>query len=163
MGSSPVALVLLKHGANPNVADRRTGTTPLHDAARTGFLDTVRLLVQHRADPQARDNKNCRPIDLAIEKDHSDVVDFLRSLENPVWHYYFLLLALSGDCLKRGLERPWLHMSITHWLFYCKCFAIYLSVFCLGIIILFLTKSGLLIGIRSLVRPVALKISTILL
>lgn len=84
MGSTPVALLLLKHGANPNVAEGGTGTTPLHDAARTGFLDTVRLLVEHGADPQARDSRNRRPVDLATENDHGDVEDFLRSLENTV-------------------------------------------------------------------------------
>ncbi|XP_070777815.1 cyclin-dependent kinase 4 inhibitor B [Enoplosus armatus] len=80
MGSTPVAQVLLKHGADPNVADRSTGTTPLHDAARTGFLDTVKLLVVFKADPQARDNTNCRPIDLARDSGHADVVTFLECL-----------------------------------------------------------------------------------
>ncbi|XP_030289212.1 cyclin-dependent kinase 4 inhibitor B [Sparus aurata] len=77
MGSTPVAKVLLNHGADPNVADSSTGTTPLHDAARTGYLDTVRLLVEYQADPQARDNANCRPVDLAAEHGHADVVAFL--------------------------------------------------------------------------------------
>uniref|UniRef100_A0A667XRQ4 Cyclin-dependent kinase inhibitor 2A/B (p15, inhibits CDK4) n=1 Tax=Myripristis murdjan TaxID=586833 RepID=A0A667XRQ4_9TELE len=80
MGSTPVAQLLLRRGADPNVADRCTGATPLHDAARTGFVDTVRLLVQHNGDPQARDNKNCRPVDLAREQGHKDVVAFLESL-----------------------------------------------------------------------------------
>ncbi|XP_044045048.1 cyclin-dependent kinase 4 inhibitor B [Siniperca chuatsi] len=80
MGSTPVAQVLLRRGADPNVKDRSTGTTPLHDAARTGFLDTARLLVQYKADPQARDNANRRPIDLARDNGHTDVVAFLESL-----------------------------------------------------------------------------------
>ncbi|XP_041822794.1 cyclin-dependent kinase 4 inhibitor B isoform X2 [Chelmon rostratus] len=80
MGSTPVAQVLLKHGADPNVADRSTGTTPLHDAARTGFLDTVRLLVAFLADPQARDNRDCRPVDVARASGHTGVVAFLESL-----------------------------------------------------------------------------------
>lgn len=80
MGSLPVAKVLLKHGADPNMADRSTGATPLHDAARTGFMDTARLLVEHGADPQARDNTDCRPIDLARANDRKDVVTFLESL-----------------------------------------------------------------------------------
>ncbi|XP_059213534.1 cyclin-dependent kinase 4 inhibitor B [Centropristis striata] len=80
MGSTSVAQVLLNHGADPNLADRITGTTPLHDAARTGFLDTVRLLVHSEADPHARDNKNNLPIDLAKENGHKKVVDFLQSL-----------------------------------------------------------------------------------
>ncbi|XP_056228245.1 cyclin-dependent kinase 4 inhibitor D [Seriola aureovittata] len=80
MGSTPVAKVLLKYGADPNVADTSTGTTPLHDAARTGFVDTVRLLVEYQAEPQATDNTNCRPIDLARANGHEDVVAFLESL-----------------------------------------------------------------------------------
>ncbi|KAM8880055.1 cyclin-dependent kinase 4 inhibitor B [Spinachia spinachia] len=82
MGSTPVAQVLLRHGADPNMRDRSTGATPLHDAARTGFLDTVRLLVQFRADPRARDHRTCEPVDLARENNHVDVVDFLQSLSN---------------------------------------------------------------------------------
>ncbi|XP_034389970.1 cyclin-dependent kinase inhibitor 2A [Cyclopterus lumpus] len=80
MGSTPVARVLLNHGAAPNVRDRSTGTTPLHDAARAGFVDTVRLLVKCGADPQARDNTNYQPIDLARENGHVDVVVFLQCL-----------------------------------------------------------------------------------
>nr|ACO08478.1 Cyclin-dependent kinase 4 inhibitor B [Oncorhynchus mykiss] len=80
MGSSPVAQLLLMQGADPNIADRHTGTTPLHDAARMGFLDTVEILVQFLADPNSRDNRNCRPIDLAIESGYSNVVAFLKAL-----------------------------------------------------------------------------------
>ncbi|XP_047435062.1 cyclin-dependent kinase inhibitor 2A [Mugil cephalus] len=80
MGSTSVAEALLSRGADPNVKDRSTGTTPLHDAARTGFVDTVRLLVESGADPQARDNKNCLPVDLARQNGHADVVAFLENL-----------------------------------------------------------------------------------
>lgn len=77
MGSLPVAQLLLKFGADPNVRDRSTGATPLHDAARTGFTDTARLLIQFQANPNARDNKNCRPIDVA---GNIEVRDFLDTL-----------------------------------------------------------------------------------
>ncbi|XP_008285344.1 cyclin-dependent kinase 4 inhibitor B [Stegastes partitus] len=80
MGSSPVAQVLLEHGADPNVADGTTGSTPLHDASRTGFVDTVRLLVKFMADPQARDKAGRLPIDLAAQNGHTDVVAFLETL-----------------------------------------------------------------------------------
>lgn len=82
MGSTPVARLLLTHGADPNQADSSTGHTPLHDAARTGFLDTVQLLVEFGANPQAVDKANCRPVDLAVKYEHTGVVDFLNSLEN---------------------------------------------------------------------------------
>ncbi|KAG8014739.1 Cyclin-dependent kinase 4 inhibitor B [Nibea albiflora] len=80
MGSWQVAQLLLKHGADPTLADRSTGATPLHDAARTGFLETVRLLVEYMADPQARDKSNCRPVDLARANGHTEVVAYLESL-----------------------------------------------------------------------------------
>ncbi|KAK5865574.1 hypothetical protein PBY51_019837 [Eleginops maclovinus] len=82
MGSSPIAQLLLRHGADPAVRDRSTGSSPLHDAARTGFVDTVRLLVQNRADPQALDNNNNQPIDLAWQHGHTEVVDYLQSLKH---------------------------------------------------------------------------------
>lgn len=80
MGSTRVAQILLDHGADPNVADGPTGATPLHDAARSGFLDTVRLLVRFTADPNARDQADRRPVDLARDECHTDVVAFLESL-----------------------------------------------------------------------------------
>lgn len=80
MGSTPVAQILLDHGADPSVADGSTGARPLHDAARSGFLDTVRLLVLFGADPDARDQSDCRPVDLAQDEGHTDVVAFLESL-----------------------------------------------------------------------------------
>ncbi|XP_072246486.1 cyclin-dependent kinase 4 inhibitor B-like [Leuresthes tenuis] len=80
MGSTAVAQALLEHGADPNVADGKTGATPLHDAARAGFLDTVRLLVIFQANPQVRDLAMCLPADLARQNGHEDVVAFLESL-----------------------------------------------------------------------------------
>ncbi|KAJ8000775.1 hypothetical protein DPEC_G00183830 [Dallia pectoralis] len=80
MGSTSVAQLLLLAGANPNVADRRVGATPLHDAARTGFLDTVKILVEFNANPNTVDNKSCRPIDLARESGHQNVVEFLQTV-----------------------------------------------------------------------------------
>ncbi|XP_048826031.1 cyclin-dependent kinase 4 inhibitor B-like [Brienomyrus brachyistius] len=77
MGNTAVARLLLQHGANPGVRDRDTGGTPLHDAAREGFLDTVKVLVAHGAEVHARDNRDQRPIDLAMENGYRDVVDFL--------------------------------------------------------------------------------------
>ncbi|CAG11498.1 unnamed protein product, partial [Tetraodon nigroviridis] len=80
MGSTSVAQVLLDHAADPNVADRSTGARPLHDAARSGFLDTVRLLVLFGANPDTRDQWDRRPVDLARDEGHTDVVAFMESL-----------------------------------------------------------------------------------
>ncbi|KAK9980960.1 hypothetical protein ABG768_000538 [Culter alburnus] len=77
MGNTPLAHLLLKYGADANLPDPGTGSTPLHDAARTGFLDTVQLLIRFNADPNATDNNNLRPVDVARQTDHVDVVEFL--------------------------------------------------------------------------------------
>ncbi len=64
---------LLHHGASAN--DRRTGdpegtsgvralnATALHYAARAGFLQTIELLIEHGADPDARDSHGRTPLD----------------------------------------------------------------------------------------------------
>ncbi len=77
MGNTPLAHLLLEYGADPNVPDPGTGSTPLHDAARTGFMDTVRLLIRFNADPNATDHSNSRPVDVARQTGHMDVVEFL--------------------------------------------------------------------------------------
>ncbi|XP_028833291.1 cyclin-dependent kinase 4 inhibitor B [Denticeps clupeoides] len=77
-GSAAVALLLLQHGGDPNLPDRSTGDTPLHDAARGGFLDTVRALVEFHADPRITDNRGRRPLDVAERAGHDEVAAFLR-------------------------------------------------------------------------------------
>ncbi|XP_051561059.1 cyclin-dependent kinase 4 inhibitor B [Myxocyprinus asiaticus] len=77
MGNTRLANMLLEYGADPNVPDPGTGSTPLHDAARTGFMDTVRLLIRFNADPNATDHRNFRPVDVAQQTGHVDVVEFL--------------------------------------------------------------------------------------
>ncbi|KAL7620311.1 hypothetical protein AAE478_009305 [Parahypoxylon ruwenzoriense] len=59
-GESPgkrayIVRILLENGADPSIADQ-SGSTPLHDACRFGFLAVVRLLV---ADPRVDVNAAC--------------------------------------------------------------------------------------------------------
>ncbi|KAM9642100.1 cyclin-dependent kinase 4 inhibitor B [Trichechus inunguis] len=79
MGSTPVAELLLLHGAEPNCADPVTLTRPVHDAAREGFLDM--LMVLHRAGARldVRDAWGRLPVDLAEERGHRDVARYLRA------------------------------------------------------------------------------------
>lgn len=83
-GSPTIALELLKQGASPNVQDD-SGTSPIHDAARTGFLDTLKVLVEHGADVNAPDGTGALPIHLAVREGHSAVVSFLAS-ESDLHH-----------------------------------------------------------------------------
>lgn len=76
MGNSIVATLLLENGADPNIPDRR-GVTPAHDAARTGFLDTLRVLVEFGASVNTPDQSGALPIHAAVREGFCDVVEFL--------------------------------------------------------------------------------------
>ncbi|CAL8332876.1 unnamed protein product [Merluccius merluccius] len=76
MGNTMVASLLLEHGADPNAQDRH-GIAPAHDAARTGFLETLQVLVEHGASVNAPDLSGALPIHIAIREGHRDVVRFL--------------------------------------------------------------------------------------
>ncbi|KFO28756.1 cyclin-dependent kinase 4 inhibitor D [Fukomys damarensis] len=75
-GSLAIAQELLKQGASPNIQDA-SGTSPVHDAARTGFLDTLKVLVEYGADVNAPDGSGALPIHLAVREGHTSVVSFL--------------------------------------------------------------------------------------
>ncbi|XP_037023891.2 cyclin-dependent kinase inhibitor 2A isoform X3 [Artibeus jamaicensis] len=79
MGSTRVAKLLLLHGADPNCADPATLATPVHDAAREGFLDTLVALHRAGARLDVRDAWGRLPVDLAEERGHQDVARYLRA------------------------------------------------------------------------------------
>ncbi|XP_016364954.1 cyclin-dependent kinase 4 inhibitor D [Sinocyclocheilus rhinocerous] len=81
MGCTSVACVLLDHGADPNIQDR-CGVTPAHDAARTGFLDTLRVLVDHGASVNVPDHSGALPLHIAIREGHGDVGEYLAPLSD---------------------------------------------------------------------------------
>ncbi|XP_055519879.1 ankyrin-3-like [Leucoraja erinacea] len=76
MGCSFVAEELLKNGADPNIQDKN-GFTPAHDVARTGFLDTMMVLVEYGANMDIKDASGCLPIHLAAQEGHLGLVQFL--------------------------------------------------------------------------------------
>ncbi|KAF7665089.1 hypothetical protein LDENG_00154700 [Lucifuga dentata] len=81
MGHCVIASLLLEKGANPNVQDHH-GVAPVHDAARTGFLDTVEVLVEYGASVNMPDKSGALPIHIAISEGHWDVVQFLAPLSD---------------------------------------------------------------------------------
>jgi ankyrin repeat protein len=54
---------LLRHGASVGDRRARSGGTALHHAARAGFLQTITVLLEHGADPGARDDEGATPLD----------------------------------------------------------------------------------------------------
>jgi ankyrin repeat protein len=54
-------------------------TTPLHEAARSGDPETIQLLLDAGADPARRNGGGKRPLDVAIERGHAEVVGLLQS------------------------------------------------------------------------------------
>lgn len=75
-GHYEVTELLVKHGANVNVADLWK-FTPLHEAAAKGKYEIVKLLIKHGADPTKKNRDGSTPLDL-VREDDQDVADLLR-------------------------------------------------------------------------------------
>src|SRR5215467_3108124 len=68
---------LLNAGGDPNFRDH-LGATPLHDAAWNGYKEIAELLLDHRADVNARHiEAGSTPLHYAIIKDHAGIVAVL--------------------------------------------------------------------------------------
>ncbi|KAG7513254.1 cyclin-dependent kinase 4 inhibitor C [Solea senegalensis] len=79
-----VIQALLEAGANPDVRDPVCGLTVTHDAARDGWIDAVRLLIDHKADPNMVDDRGNLPLHLAASRGHLRVVQLLMGhTQNP--------------------------------------------------------------------------------
>jgi ankyrin repeat protein len=78
------ALLLIERGADVALARggsgwKRAGWTPLHYAAGMGFSTLVQPLLDRGADPSRADEEGKTPLDVAIDANHSSIVDVLRS------------------------------------------------------------------------------------
>lgn len=67
-GSSEVVSFLLKQGANPNVTENYYGKTPLHQAARLGKHEMVKLLIDAGANLEARNKEDATPLCAAASR-----------------------------------------------------------------------------------------------
>jgi ankyrin repeat protein len=73
----PMMEALLKAGANPN-AGYGSGETPLMTAARTGKVDSVKLLVEHGAEVNAAEEfRGQTPLMFAAAENHAEVAKLL--------------------------------------------------------------------------------------
>src|ERR1700733_1759841 len=70
--------ILLRSGANPNLADA-SGVTPLMIAARCEGSDLVRLLLQFGADPNVEDKSHRTALTNALQSSRRENADLLRA------------------------------------------------------------------------------------
>ncbi|KAM9358353.1 cyclin-dependent kinase 4 inhibitor C [Symphorus nematophorus] len=77
LGNPALVEALLVAGAHPNVLDPVLKLTVTHDAARDGFVDSVRVLVDNGADVNLVDEKGNLPLHLAAMEGHLEVIRLL--------------------------------------------------------------------------------------
>lgn len=75
-----IAKLLLTVGANPNAATRQSNFTPLYQAVLNSDTQMVQLLLEHKALPNIPSSSKRLPIDVAIDKDNSEIVTMLEKL-----------------------------------------------------------------------------------
>jgi RNA polymerase sigma factor (sigma-70 family) len=78
------ALLLIERGADVTLARggsgwKRAGWTPLHYAAGMGFSTLVQPLLDRGADRSRADEEGKTPLDVALDANHTGIVDVLRS------------------------------------------------------------------------------------
>ncbi|KAF6810479.1 hypothetical protein CSOJ01_06291 [Colletotrichum sojae] len=76
---SAVVELLLSHGANVEAADPESNQTPISLAAENGSEETVKVLLAHKTDFEAKDHQGWTALKWASDKDHESVVRLLRS------------------------------------------------------------------------------------
>ena len=74
-GNSGLAKFLLLSGATSQSTD--DGSTPLHFAAKNGFLDLMTSIIQTGADKDAQDHVGWTPLHFAVDEKHLDVAELL--------------------------------------------------------------------------------------
>jgi ankyrin repeat protein len=84
--------LLIAAGGNINAKDAQRGLTPLHEAARWGWNDVVKFLVENGARLDAKDDRGMTPVDSAMGKAggnsrggqridvHEDTAELIRKL-----------------------------------------------------------------------------------
>jgi len=72
-----VAQKLVEMGANLNIKTSSFGWTALHGAVIWNNIKAVELLVEAGADPSIKTNKGKTALDLAIQENYTNIIDYL--------------------------------------------------------------------------------------
>jgi ankyrin repeat protein len=68
---------LLENGADVNASDSTSGRKPMHQAAQNGLLETLKVLLEYKADPDVKEADGVTPLWLAAQGGHKDVMKAL--------------------------------------------------------------------------------------
>ena len=71
--------MFLNQGADPEITSVSTGETALHLAARYGRTEMARILMDHGANVNARDNAGRTPLHAAVAADAISVIMLLKN------------------------------------------------------------------------------------
>ena len=76
-----IARILIEHGADVN-GKAANDLTALHTAAARGNIEAAKLLLDHGADINAASADRKTPLAYAEERNHPDMVEFLKSCQS---------------------------------------------------------------------------------
>ena len=76
-GQTAVVKLLIEKGADLKAREKSVGATPLFVAAQFGHADIVKLLLMHGANPDDGNKNGYKPIQIAKDKNHRNVVEIL--------------------------------------------------------------------------------------
>ncbi|XP_075944014.1 cyclin-dependent kinase 4 inhibitor C [Anarhichas minor] len=77
LSKAAVVEALLRAGADPDLRDPACSVTVMHDAARAGFVDSVRLLLDYSADTNVVDKRGNLPLHLAAMQGNLEATQLL--------------------------------------------------------------------------------------
>ncbi|XP_065082934.1 tyrosine-protein kinase Shark isoform X2 [Ochlerotatus camptorhynchus] len=107
-----MARLLINAGTNVQARNKETGWVPLHEAAANGNLETVQELLALRVPHMPRTSYGELPVDLAKEKGHAAVVDFLTNYAPPPasthksqWYHGTLERQIAMESLKEHTKK----------------------------------------------------------
>jgi len=107
----PVVTVLLRHGADVNIADQ-DGQTPLHVAALRGHADAVMALLSHGAHATPINTTGATPLTVAVKLGHAAIAALLPA-EHPAGAVGTPALVAAAAGRPALLDVPQVRASLT--------------------------------------------------